>query len=112
MTFINYQFEKLNEQESSYRDSITKTMTAEIKKIWTDIEAWVKGGLIYKEAIADENGHFAELSFNYDLFSNFELHLKNSYEGYNLNNKTDQIKLGGGLISSCHCHLVWNFKIP
>lgn len=63
MTFINYQFEKLNEQESSYRDSNTKTMTAEIKKIWTDIEAWVKGGLIYKEAIADENGHFAELTF-------------------------------------------------
>lgn len=95
MTSINCQFESLYEHESSYGDS--RTLTAEIKKIWTDIEAWVKGGLIHKEAIADENRHFAELGVNYDLFTNLELHLKNSYEENKLNNKTDEIKLAGGV---------------
>jgi hypothetical protein len=100
MTSINCQFESLHEHQSSAGDS--STLTAEIRKIWTDIEAWFKGGLVYKEARAHEDRHFAELGVNYDLFTNLELQLKNSYEGYNLANKGDQIRFGGGV----------NFKIP
>jgi hypothetical protein len=85
------------------RDSYTKTLTTEVRKIWDGIETWMKGGLIYKEAKADENRHFTEFGFNYGPSSNFHLQFKNSYEKCNsYNNSAELIKFGGGV----------NFKLP
>ncbi|HWP91464.1 MAG TPA: hypothetical protein VNN20_04625 [Thermodesulfobacteriota bacterium] len=84
-------------------DFYTKTLTTEIRKIWDDIETWMKGGLIYKEAKADENRHFAEFGLNYGPSRNFHLQFNNGYEKCNsFNNSAELIKFGGGI----------NFKLP
>ena len=63
----------------------------------------MKGGLIYKDAKADENRHFTEFGFNYGLSSNFHLQFTNGYEKCNsYNSSAELIKFGGGI----------NFKLP
>ncbi len=89
--------------EFNDRDFFKDTATTEIRKIWDDIETWMKGGLIFKEAKADENRHFTEFGFNYSLSRNLHLQFKNSYEKCNsFNNSAELIKFGGGI----------NFKLP
>lgn len=94
-TFIDYQLEKLD-LAGSYGGSDKNTLTAGVKKIWSKIEAWVKGGWAYHEARADENRRFAEFGLNYNPFSSVELRFENSYESTQAGNaQADFIKMSG-----------------
>jgi hypothetical protein len=98
-TFIDYKFQYFD----GMTDSDTNTLTAGINRIWSKIEAWVKGGLAHKETKSEEDRYFGALGFNYKPSNSLNLHFENKYEKLKTwRNEEGGIKFSGGV----------NFKLP